>query len=300
MAKKEITDIAASVKARLLNYAQKNSLEFNSVLLQYIQERFLFRISKSIYSDNFVLKGALLFLAHDISRLRPTKDIDLLGNILPNKTLSFKEIFKEIAAINFEDGIVFDPDSVLVEEIAEQDKYHGIRITLLAKLGSARQQIQIDIGFGDIIFPGSVEIDYPTLLDFEAPHLKVYSIESAIAEKFEAAVSLGLATSRMKDFYDIQFFASSKEFDLQTLHIALIETFNNRQTSIGKRQSLFGDKFKQDKNLHAFWITFLKKRSLKSDYSFSEVISKIEKFIEPACSDVKITKAWDYQNWKWL
>lgn len=300
MAKKKITNSTESVKARLLNYSHRNSLEFNSVLLQYLQERFLFRISKSLYSNNFVLKGALLFLAYDISKLRPTKDIDLLGSSLPNNIDSIKKIFQEIAAINFEDGIVFDPSSVSAEEISEQDEYHGIRVKLIAGFGSARQKMQIDIGFGDVIYPESLEIEYPTLLDFEAPRLKVYSIESAVSEKFEAAVSLGLATSRMKDFYDITFFASNKEFDLLTLHTALIETFNNRQTSIDKRQSIFYDKFKDDKNLQLFWATFLKKRLLKSQYNFSEIVSKIERFIEPACSEVKLTKTWNYKEWKWI
>jgi predicted nucleotidyltransferase component of viral defense system len=300
MAKKETTNIAESVKARLLNYSHKNSLEFNSVLLQYLQERFLFRISKSLYSKNFILKGALLFLAHDISRLRPTKDIDLLGSSVPNKTDSIKEIFQEIAVINFEDGIVFDSSSVTAEEIIEQDEYHGIRIYLVAGIGSARQKIQIDIGFGDVIYPESLEIDYPTLLDFEAPRLKVYSIESAVAEKFEAAVSLGLATSRMKDFYDLHFFASNQLFNLLTLHNALIETFNNRQTSMDKRRSLYNDVFKNDKNLHQFWTIFLKKRLLKSDYNFSEIVSKIEKFIEPACIEVKLNKTWNYKKWEWI
>jgi len=299
MAKKEIINIAVSVKEKLIIYSRKNSLEFNSVLLQYIQERFLFRISKSIYSDNFVLKGALLFLAHDISRLRPTKDIDLLGNSIPNKTDSLKEIFREIASINFEDGLTFDPGSVSAEEIVEQDEYHGIRIKLSAKLGTARQQIQIDIGFGDVIYPGSLIMDYPTLLDFEAPHLKVYSLESAVAEKFEAIVSLGIATSRMKDFYDIHFFASSKEFDLLTLYNALIETFNNRKTSIEKRHSIFEDKFKNDENLEVLWTAFISKRSLKINLNFSETVSKIKEFIEPACNEVNSTKIWDYKEWRW-
>jgi len=299
MAKKEVTNIAGSVKARLLNYSHKNSFEFNSVLLQYLQERFLYRLSKSVYVNNFVLKGALLFLAHDISRTRPTKDIDLLGTSLLNKTDSIKEIFKEIAAINFGDGIVFVPSSVSAQEIIDQDEYHGIRINLIAKLGSVRQQIQIDIGFGDIISPGSIEIDYPTILDYEAPHLKVYSIESSLAEKFEAAVSLGLATSRMKDYYDIHFFASNKAFDLLTLHTALMETFNNRKTSIGKRKLLYDDKFKNDKNLQQFWSTFLKKRLLKFELDFFVVVSKIEKFIEPAFIIADSTKTWNYKEWKW-
>ena len=258
MAKKEITNIAGSVKLRLQNYSRNNSLEFNSVLLQYIQERFLYRISRSNYAQSFVLKGALLFLAYDISRFRPTKDIDLLGKSLPNKVDSLKEIFHDIASISVEDGLVFDPGSVKAEEIIEQDEYHGIRIHVVARLGTAKQQIQIDIGFEDVIFPEPTEIDYPTLLDFKAPHLLVYSIESAIAEKFEAIVSLGIATSRMKDFYDLHYFASKKEFDLNTLHTALKETFRNRQTSIEKRYSIFEDKFKNDGHLQSLWTSFLK------------------------------------------
>ena len=299
MPKKEITNIAASVKEKLSNYSRKNSLEFNSVLLQYIQERFLFRISKSIYSNNFVLKGALLFLAHDISRLRPTKDIDLLGSSVPNNSDSLKEIFEEIASINFDDGLTFDPGSVSAEEIVEQDEYHGIRVKLSAKLGTARQQIQIDIGFGDVIYPGSLKMDYPAILDFEAPHLNVYSLESAIAEKFEAVVSLGIATSRMKDFYDIHFFASGKNFDLLTLHNALTETFKNRRTPIENRKAIFIEKFKNDSNLAVLWAAFVKKRLLKINLNFAEVVAGIEMFIEPACGQINFTKAWNYKEWKW-
>lgn len=298
MPKKEIKNIAVSVKEKLLNYARKNSLDFNSVLLQYIQERFLFRISKSVYSDNFVLKGALLFLAHDISRLRPTKDIDLLGTSLPNKTESLEEIFSEIAAINFEDGLFFQKDSVSAEQIVEQDDYHGIRIKLSAKLDSVKQQIQIDIGFGDVIYPDALTMDYPTLLDFEAPHLKVYSLESAIAEKFEAIVSLGIATSRMKDFYDIHFFAAGKQFDLLTLHNALTETFKNRNTSIEKRRFVFDDKFKNDESLKILWNAFINKRMLKINLNFTEVVSEIEKFIEPVFNSDKKNN-WNRKDWKW-
>ncbi len=299
MPKKEITNIAASIKEKLSNYSRKNSLEFNSVLLQYIQERFLFRISKSIYSNNFVLKGALLFLAHDISRLRPTKDIDLLGSSVPNNSDSLKEIFEEIASINFDDGLTFDPGSVSAEEIVEQDEYHGIRVKLSAKLGTARQQIQIDIGFGDVIYPGSLKMDYPAILDFEAPHLNVYSLESAIAEKFEAIVSLGIATSRMKDFYDIHFFASGKDFDLLTLHSALTETFTNRRTPIENRKAIFNEKFKNDRNLEVLWAAFVKKRLLEINLNFSEVVAGIEMFIEPACSQIDFSKVWNYKEWRW-
>jgi hypothetical protein len=124
-------------------------------------------------------------------------------------------------------------------------------------------------------------------------------VESAIAEKFEAAVSLGIATSRMKDFYDLYYFASKKEFDLLTLHTAIIETFRNRQTSIEKRLSLFDDKFKNDVNLQSLWSVFLKKRLITNDNNFSEIVSKIEKFIEPACIELKSAKTWDFKEWEW-
>ncbi len=300
MAKKEIKNTAESVKQKLLNYARQNSLEFNSVLLQYIQERFLFRISKSAYSKNFILKGALLFLAHDISKFRPTKDIDLLGSAIPIKTDTLKAIFQAIASINYEDGLIFNPGSVNAEEIVEQDEYHGIRVKLSASLSTAKQQVQIDIGFGDTIYPGSLIMDYPTLLEFEPPHLKVYSLESAVSEKFEAVVSLGIATSRMKDFYDIHFFASGKEFDLLTLHTAIIETFKNRQTSIETRNAIFNDNFKNDKNLNSLWSTYLKKRSIKLNLSFSDIVSRIETFIDPACNESRSTKTWSYKSWSWV
>jgi predicted nucleotidyltransferase component of viral defense system len=300
MTKKEIKNTSVSVKQKLLNYARQNSLELNSVLLQYIQERFLFRISKSKYSNNFILKGALLFLAHDVSRFRPTKDIDLLGSAIPSKTDTLKKIFEEIASINYDDGLAYNPGSVSAEEIVEQDEYHGIRIKLSASLGTARQQVQIDIGFGDTIYPGSLTMDYPTLLEFEAPHLKVYSRESAVSEKFEAVVSLGVATSRMKDFYDIHFFASGTEFDLLTLHTALIETFKNRQTPIESRSVIFDDKFKNDKNLNSLWTAYIKKRSLNLNISFAEIVSKIDAFIEPACTENKSMKTWTYKDWLWV
>ncbi|MBU2445239.1 MAG: nucleotidyl transferase AbiEii/AbiGii toxin family protein [Bacteroidetes bacterium] len=131
MPKKEVTNITGSVKARLLNYSQKNSLEFNSVLLQYLQERLLFRISKSIYSQNFILKGALLFLAHDISRLRPTKDIDLLGKFLPNELDSMKEIFIEVCSIKYEDGILFDRIRFLLKTLRNKTSITELEFFLL-------------------------------------------------------------------------------------------------------------------------------------------------------------------------
>lgn len=299
MPEKKVTNIAASVKEKLLNYSKSNSLLFNSVLLQFLQERFLHRISKSAYVNNFTLKGALLFLAHDISRLRPTQDIDLLGNSLPNEVDDITKIFSEISSINFNDGVTFDPNTVTSQRIIEQDKYSGIRVNLTAHLGTIRQQLQIDIGFGDVVYPQAVQMEYPVILDLEAPVLNVYSIESAVAEKFEAVVSLGLATSRMKDFYDIHFFASNKKFDLVFLHNAITETFKNRETSLEKRLSVQGNKYKTDKNLQMLWTAFLKKRNLTANTNLAEIITNIQLFIEPACVEVTETKSWNSKEWEW-
>lgn len=299
MSEKKVTNIAASVRERLMNYSKRNSIVFNSVMLLFLQERLLYRISKSQYVNNFTLKGALLFLAHDISRLRPTQDIDLLGSAVPNKTDDLIKIFSEIAAIDYNDGVIFDPVSVKAAEIIEKDKYNGIRVNVIAHLGNIRQQLQIDIGFGDVIYPKAIKMDYPVILDLEAPNLNVYSIESAVAEKLEAIVSLGLATSRMKDFYDIHFFASSKEFNLVLLHNAIRETFNKRKTSLEKRVSVYEDNFKHDKNLQQLWSAFVKKRNLNANPNLAVVITRIQQFIEPACTEVTQIEAWNPIEWKW-
>jgi predicted nucleotidyltransferase component of viral defense system len=300
MAKETKKNIAESVKVRLLNYSRKNSIEFNSVLLQYAQERFLYRISKSKYAENFILKGALLFRAYDISRFRPTKDIDFLGQYITNDIHSIKTIIKEISKLRFDDGLSFDPESISAEEIKEQDQMHGMRVKLLSVLGTAKQRIQLDIGFGDTIYPEAVDIDYPTLLDFEAPHLKVYTIDSAVAEKFEAIVSLGIATSRMKDFYDIYFFASNHSFELQSLHNALRETFSNRNTNIENRKYIFSHTYKEDDHLQKSWGSFLKKHLLQSEYTFSDIVGRIQLFIEPACTSVDMNAHWSDREWKWI
>jgi predicted nucleotidyltransferase component of viral defense system len=193
--KSEIKNVAASVKERLRNIAAQSNKEFQSVVRQYVQERFLFRLSKSVYSKNFILKGALLFVAHDISRNRPTRDIDFLGSSISNDINDIKEFIKEILKIEFEDGLKFDLKNVEAENIVEDGDYNGIRVKFYAYLENSRERVQLDIGFGDKLTSGPIEIEFPTLLDFDAPKIEVYSIETAIAEKFEAIVSLQLQSS---------------------------------------------------------------------------------------------------------
>lgn len=296
--KKEIKNIAASVKERLRNISVQNGKEFQSVVSQYVQERFLYRLSQSIYSNNLILKGALLFIAHDISRNRPTRDIDFLGSKIPNEIDDLVDVIKEILTVKIEDGLRFDSHSVEAENITEDGDYKGVRIKFYVFLENSTERVQLDIGFGDKIIAGPVNIEFPTILDFPAPKLKVYSIETAIAEKFEAIVSLQLLTSRMKDFYDILFFAENYNFKKETLIQALTTTFKNRLTSLELSKIEFEDKFKNDENFQKLWFAFLNRNKLENHKTFYEVVSQIQSFIQPIF-DSNTKNNWNPDKWEW-
>lgn len=294
---RETKNLAASVKARLFNYARDNGKDFQGVFRLYVQERFLYRLSKSVYANKFILKGALLFLAFDISRYRPTKDIDFLGTSVANDEDVLKDIFKKILDIKSDDGLTFDSESIEAEKIVEEQEYHGIRIKFNAFLEKSRDRIQIDIGFGDSIYAGPIKIDYPVLLDLPSPVLIAYSIESAIAEKFEAIVSRGFTTSRMKDFFDILHFAERQQLESIKLKEAILITFNYRKTDLSDRSAVFSSDFKKDKAKQSMWTAFLTQRKLKSDIEFDKVIGKLESFIEPVFHNDKLK--WNHEKFLW-
>lgn len=295
---KSISNIPASVRERLRNVSIESGKEFQSIIRQYVQERFLYRLSKSIYGNSFILKGALLFIAYDISRLRPTKDIDFLGSSVSNDESDIKEIFKEILKVEYEDGLIFDSETIRTEVIADEGNYHGVRVKVDVFLSNIRERLQIDIGFDDKIVPGPADLTFPALLDFPAPQLKVYSIESALAEKFEAMVSINLFTSRVKDVYDIIYFAEFYEFKKDSLKNAIITTFNNRNTDVGKRELVFSSEFKDDLQRESMWKVFLNRNKLDPNYSFSEAVDKIKLFIGPIFTEENAGK-WNSSKWKW-
>ena len=194
---------AASVKDRLKNYAKNSKRIFQDVLTVYILERVLFRISKSAYANSFTLKGGiLLYGLYSDNFTRATTDIDLLGGNISNDKEKLRSVFRQILSIETDDPIRFDIHTLEVVNITEFKKYHGVKVTTMAYLDRTRIPVVIDIGFGDIVYPGRILMDYPTILENEVPRLFVYSIYSIVAEKIEAIVSLGLANSRYKDFYD--------------------------------------------------------------------------------------------------
>ncbi|MGA9363081.1 MAG: nucleotidyl transferase AbiEii/AbiGii toxin family protein [Bacteroidota bacterium] len=295
-------NLAASIRARLLKIAKEVNRDYNSVLLQYFQERFLFRLSRSAYRSQFILKGALLFIVYQMPRARPTRDIDFLGQAMTNDPKEVQNTLKRIADIQFDDGVTFNGASVSVEKIKEETEYEGVRAKIEAELGGARNVLQLDIGFGDKIIGGPVEIEFPVLLDPPAPKIQVYSKESALAEKFEAIVRLSFITSRMKDFYDILYLASHESFNFETLHEAIIATFDRRETPLGDRSVIFGDGFKRARDKQEQWQAFLTRSHLESYQQFAEAVEHLRIFLDPVCS-TRVVRArrsvWHPESWEW-
>ncbi len=302
MAKAHSQNIADSVRACLMNVARKNNRDFDAVLLQYFQERFLFRLSISPYRAQLILKGALMFLAYKMPLLRTTRDIDFLGRATSNDMEDIRKVVSAITKIGSPDGVQFDDGSVSVEPITEDADYHGVRVKLEARLTAARKVLQLDIGFGDVVVAGPVEMDFPVLLDDqERPHLLVYSRESAIAEKFEALVSLNLLTSRMKDIYDILHLAEREVFSLATLREAITTTCNRRLTNLADRRLLFSPEFAQNRDKATQWAAFLRRSRLGYFVGIDEAMTKLEAFMEPVCLAADGENAtWSPDEWRWI
>jgi len=221
-----------SVHQRLLNKARATGRPFNELLQYYGMEKFLLRMSKLPNANDFVLKGALLLRATGISNIRPTRDIDLL-KYGDSGILELEQNIAACCRITIAgDGLEFDPDSVQGEEIRAQKAYEGVRINVRGNLGNAQITIQIDVGFGDVITPGPLWVEYPTILDNNNLRIQGYTLESAIAEKYQAMIDLDMANSRMKDFYDIYFLSEHHSFKGEKLQKAIEETFDRRDTDI--------------------------------------------------------------------
>jgi hypothetical protein len=281
---RRVTNIAASVGQRLRNLAHERKEDFAVMLTKFALERVLFRISQSKDRDVFVLKGALLFELWTQQRYRATRDADFLarGENTPER---FIGIFRDICEIAVpDDGLRFDAESVAAERITEDADYRGIRVTFMGYLESARILMQIDIGFGDVITPAPQEAVFPTLLDFPAPTLLAYPRESVVAEKFEAMVSLGIANSRMKDFYDLWTLSRDFPFDRHLLSKAVRKTFARRDTKLPKDKPpiAFTAEFYQDEMKKRQWAGFCGKNKLYiTQVPLEEVCLAIAAFLMP-------------------
>lgn len=224
-------NLAASIRARLFNYARAHVQPFELILTRYALERLLYRLGRSGDADRFVLKGAMLVMTWFEEPHRGTRDLDLLGFGDPNPE-ALIELFTGVVAQPFEDGLVFDVAGLRADPIREETEYGGVRLRTRASLDAAQIPITIDVGFGDAIEPGAELIDYPVLLDQPAPRIRAYARETVVAEKFQAMVALGRANSRMKDFYDVWVLSKTYAFEPARMASAIAATFERRGTAL--------------------------------------------------------------------
>jgi predicted nucleotidyltransferase component of viral defense system len=285
---KALTNIPASIKAKLLNLSQKRGLDYNHLLTQYAIERLLYRLSISEHRNRFLLKGAQLFLLWEGAFLRPTRDLDLLG--FGDVSIQFfVNLFREITAeVCYEDGIIFDSKLILGEEIRAHEEYVGVRLTLKARLDTIKLTLQVDIGTGDAVTPPAKEVIFPTILDLPKPTLRAYQVETVVSEKFHAIVKLGLQNTRMKDYLDLFHILNRYSFDGALLARAIRETFERRGTKelplkiAGLTEEFFRADVKRTQ-----WESFLRKNPIQvSVPNFAILVTKISDFILPvvACA----------------
>lgn len=295
---------SASVLARLLALAKQRGDDYSLLLNRFGMERLLARVSISPHADRFLLKGALLFALWYDTPHRPTRDADLLG-FGPDDAANLIATFREVAAMDLGDGIVFDLDSVKAAPIREDNTYGGTRITLAARIGSARCALQIDVGFGDAVTPGPQTAVYPTLLgDFPSSTLRVYPVYTVMAEKYQAMVMLGQANSRMKDFFDLAVIAQRTELDGATLAAAIAATFGRRQTALPTERPLaLTRQFSEDAAKLRQWQAFLNRNRIEAA-SLNGVVALLDDLLWPptqvAAAGSQATAIWCPDALRWV
>lgn len=300
---REVTNLAASVRAKLQNIKEKTGEDFQLLLMRFAAERLLYRLSISPHKDKFLLKGAALFNVWFNEPHRPTKDVDLLGRD-ENDIPAVEKIFREICQIESLDGLQFPLETLQGSLIREEEVYQGVRITLTAMLAKARIPLQIDVGFGDAVTPKPKIETLPTLLDFPAPKLKLYPKETVVAEKFNAMVTLGIGNSRMKDFWDVNYLLEKFEFDGKVLQKAITATFKNRETDFPKELPLaLTDEFATNSAIVLRWNGFIKRNKISKNADFSKIIENLRSFYEPIIeanrTNSEFSKTWiGEQNWR--
>jgi len=275
-----MTSVAASVRDRLLNHARHHHQDFNAVLVRYGVERLLYRISASAHADRFVLKGAQLLLVHTAEPHRPTKDIDLLA-LHDADANAIARVFREICAtpVPF-DGLMLHEETVAAAPIREHTSVGGVRVRLLATLDRARIHLQIDIGFGDVITPAAERVTYPVLLTGPAPVLSGYPLATVVAEKVESLVALGMATSRMKDVFDLWYVLRTFEVPQDELGRAIDSTFDRRGTPLHPTPTAFTPAFWGDASKRVQWSAYCRRNNLIAP-DLEDVVREIATRIEP-------------------
>ena len=281
MAREPLKNVGASVRARLLQRSRDERTDFQILLTRYALERLLYRLSRSEHRNRFVLKGAMLFVTWVHAPFRPTRDLDLLG-YGENSPEAIHDAFRDICTQPVdEDGVVFSVDALEAEPIREDVEYGGVRICTQAMIAGARIPIQVDVGFGDAITPGPIEIDYPTLLDAPAPRLRAYPIATVVAEKFHAVATRGISNSRLKDYYDLWLISQTFELERAPLALAVRQTFARRETDLPQEKPTgLGEAYIE--TWGGQWRAFLaRERMAAAPEQLATVVAGLEQFLLP-------------------
>lgn len=275
------TNVAASVHARLLRLARQSNEDFNALLVRFASERLLYRLSESPHADRFVLKGAWLFYVWDVQR-RVTRDVDLLGFGTASAS-AVEAMFREVLVSEVEpDGIEFDLTGLEVAGIREAAAYPGLRVRVMARLGTARITCQVDVGFGDPVVGRPRKAELPTLLDLPAAELTIYPIETLVAEKIEAMVRFGAINTRLKDYFDLYVLSTELTIDSATLSRQFAETFEHRGTPIPPGEPIgLSDDFVSDPERNARWRAFLDRTGAAATgpANLGDVVEKIRALV---------------------
>jgi hypothetical protein len=275
-------NVPESIRARLLNLSRDRNEDFSLTLSRYVAERFLYRLGQSAYRERHVLKGAMLLtVALRDLRYRPTRDVDVLRNGASDR----ESIRADIAAIcsvdGGPDGLRFDTSQLILGEIRERNRYRGMRIKVPATLGSARVTLQIDMGFGDAVYPAPTTVAIESLLDLEGPEVFGYPLEAVVAEKLETMVSIGMLTSRMKDFYDIYAIASVRTLLLHPLVTSIRATFERRGTTLPNSvPPVLTDTMPDDTAKATQWAAFLRRIGRTAEeLPLKRVVTRVREFL---------------------
>jgi hypothetical protein len=282
--KTPLKDPIASIRQRLLNHAKAYDDNYQRILTRYAIERLLFRLSQTDARDRYVLKGAMLFVTWPEQAFRPTGDLDLLGQGDPNPA-AITELFTRICRVAVpEDGVIFDPATLAVEAVREEEKYQGVRVTLRGRLGTAVIPVQVDIGFGDQVYPPPRRQTFPSLLpELPAADILMYPPETVVAEKFEAMVRFAEENGRIKDFHDLWIITRTFPFDLSTLAEAVGGTLRRRETATPTETPVaLNGAFADRPDKQALWSGFLRRTPpALPPPAFDEVLAELRGFFGP-------------------
>lgn len=283
MSKEIVTNHGKSIRSKLLNIAKNEDVYYQTVLTRYFQERLIYRMSQTPHRQNFYLKGGALMYAYERFAARPTLDIDFLGNNISNEGKRIEAAFREICSFPCEeDGVVYDVEHITSKNITEFKDYHGVRLSIPVSMDTVQQVLTMDIGFGDVVTPSPVGLDYPALLKhLPSANILAYSLETVVAEKMHAVIDLADRSSRLKDYYDLYQILSTRKLDTAILQEAISRTFENRHTPYDPETMFFRKEFGTNQIMETRWRAFIKKITSKSNLQFNEVVAYLKEILLP-------------------